>query len=56
MHERQFVLLPALEILKDSADSVLRKKLLSYFKVLPEQGAVKCSAHMQEHFIELLNS
>lgn len=56
MHERQFVLLPALEILKDSADSVLRKKLLSYFKVLPEQGAAKCSAHIQERFIELLNS
>ena len=56
MHERQFVLLPALEILKDSADSVLRKKLLSYLKVLPEQGAVKCSVHIQERFIELLNS
>lgn len=56
MHERQFVLLPALEILKDSADSVLRKKLLSYLKVLPEQGAAKCSVHIQERFIELLNS
>ena len=38
IQERAFVLIPALEILDESSDSLLRKRYESFLKDLPEQG------------------
>ena len=52
--ERQFVLIPALEILKESADSKLRETLNSYLKSLSPQGVEKCPENTQILFRKLL--
>ena len=56
MHERQFVLVPILELLADSADFLHKKRLSGYLKALPEQGVKKCPDTVQAHFTELLKS
>lgn len=56
MSERQFVLVPALELLADSADFIQKKRLSDYLKALPEQGLEKCPDAVQARFTELLNS
>ncbi len=43
IQERAFVLIPALEILDESSDSLLRKRYESFLKDLPEQGVSKYS-------------
>ncbi len=43
IQERAFVLIPALEILEKSAESVWREKYSSYLRLLPEQGVEKYS-------------
>lgn len=50
IQERQFVLLPAIEILTDSADEQLRAKLKKFLSALPEQGVVKCPEEIQVQF------
>ena len=54
MKEREFVLIPALEILKESADSKLRETLNSYLKSLSPQGVEKCPENTQILFRKLL--
>lgn len=43
IQERAFVLIPALEILDESSDYLLRKRYESFLKNLPEQGVSKYS-------------
>ena len=43
IQERAFVLIPALEILNESSDYLLRKRYESFLKDLPEQGVSKYS-------------
>lgn len=43
IQERAFVLIPALEILDESSDYLLRKRYESFLKDLPEQGVSKYS-------------
>lgn len=51
--ERQFVLLPALEILNENADEILRKQFLSYLETLPDQGVCLCPEETQSLFKRL---
>ena len=51
--ERQFVLLPALEILNENADEILRKQFLSYLETLPDQGVCLCPEESQSLFKRL---
>ncbi|MBQ1629178.1 MAG: 2-amino-4-hydroxy-6-hydroxymethyldihydropteridine diphosphokinase [Treponema sp.] len=50
MHEREFVLIPTLEILDESADSKLRETLCGYLKELSPQGVERCPEEMQVLF------
>lgn len=50
MHEREFVLIPTLEILDKSADSKLRESLCGYLKELSPQGVAKCPEEKQVLF------
>ena len=50
VHERQFVLLPAIEILTTSADEQLKAKFKSFLSALPDQGVVKCPEEIQVQF------
>lgn len=50
MHEREFVLIPALEILNESADSKLREKLAVCLGRLSSQGVEKCPEETQVLF------
>lgn len=43
IQERAFVLIPALEILDESSDYLLRKRYENFLKDLPEQGVLKYS-------------
>lgn len=54
--ERQFVLIPALEILKENADELLRKKFLNYLNALPDQGVRLCSEETQSLFRKCVES
>jgi len=40
MHEREFVLIPALEIFTDSADEIIRERYIKYLAKLKENGKV----------------
>lgn len=53
--ERQFVLLPALEILKKDADVQIRKDFESALKLLPDQGVRLCSEQIQKRFSEFFS-
>lgn len=53
--ERQFVLIPALEILNDSADEDIKKKFENYLKRLPDQGVKKCPDEIQKKFRSFLD-
>lgn len=55
IHERAFVLIPALEILKESADEKLRERFEKYLTNLPDQGVEKCSDEIQNQFKAILN-
>lgn len=55
-HEREFVLIPALEILTDSADEKIRRSFQEFLKALPEQGVQKCSEEIQMMFKNDLSS
>lgn len=48
--ERQFVLLPALEILTTSADEQLRAMFKKFLSGLPDQGVKKCPEKIQVQF------
>ena len=48
--ERQFVLLPALEILTTSADEQLRAMFRKFLSGLPDQGVKKCPEKIQVQF------
>ena len=50
IHERQFVLLPAIEILTTSADEQLKAKFKSFLSALPDQGVAKCPEEIQVQF------
>ncbi len=50
VHERQFVLLPAIEILTTSADEQLKAKFKKFLSVLPDQGVAKCPEEIQVQF------
>lgn len=54
IQERQFVLLPAIEILTTSADEQLRAKFKNFLSALPDQGVVKCPEEIQVQFIKEL--
>lgn len=56
MKDREFVLIPVLEILNESADSLRRKKIISFLQELPEQGVKKCCVEVQDKFKKLTNS
>ncbi|MDE5899536.1 MAG: 2-amino-4-hydroxy-6-hydroxymethyldihydropteridine diphosphokinase [Treponemataceae bacterium] len=53
MHERQFVLIPALEIFQKYADCLEGKALASYARRLPDQGVVRCSEEIQREFARM---
>lgn len=53
--ERQFVLVPSLEILDRFADSLLREKLAGYLAALPDQGVRKCPEEVQARFAGLVH-
>lgn len=55
IQERQFVLLPAIEILTTSADEQLRAKLEKFLSALPDQGVEKCPEEIQVQFRQELN-
>lgn len=50
MQEREFVLIPVLEILDESADFLRRNTLSSFLQKLPEQGVEKCCDEVQTRF------
>ncbi len=50
IHERQFVLLPTIEILTTSADEQLKAKFKNFLSTLPDQGVVKCPEEIQVQF------
>lgn len=50
VHEREFVLIPALEILTDSADKELRKTFENFLSALPNQDVKKSSEEIQNQF------
>lgn len=50
VQERQFVLLPAIEILTTSADEQLKAKFKKFLSALPDQGVVKCPEEIQVQF------
>ena len=50
IHERQFVLLPLLEILKLSADRLVVEKYEKMLKLLPNQGVRLCGKEIQDEF------
>ncbi len=50
IHERQFVLLPTIEILTTSADEQLKAKFKKFLSALPDQGVVKCPEEIQVQF------
>lgn len=54
--ERQFVLIPALEILDENADEILRKKFSEYVKALPDQGVHLCPDETQDLFGKCVQS
>ncbi len=54
MREREFVLIPALEILDESADCKIRETLFAYARALPSQGVAKCPEQIQTSFRSLL--
>lgn len=56
IHEREFVLIPALEILTDSADEKVRKSFEKFLSVLPNQGVKKCSKEVQNQFKSICHS
>lgn len=56
VQERQFVLIPALEILDESADEIMRKKFLEYLKALPDQGVRLCPEETQSLFWRCVES
>lgn len=53
MKEREFVLIPVLEILKESADCKLAEKLNFYRKSIEPQGVEKCPENVQVLFKNL---
>ena len=53
MQEREFVLIPTLEILNESADSKLREKLAGCLGRLSSQGVEKCPEETQALFVNL---
>ena len=53
MKEREFVLIPVLEILKESADCKLAEKLNFYKKSIEPQGVEKCPENVQVLFKNL---
>ena len=55
MSERQFVLVPLLEILEESADCNKREEIKKLVEKLPPQGVVKSSDEVQEKFTRLMN-
>lgn len=55
MNERQFVLVPLLEILPDSADPITRQPFSKILSGLPDQGVVlwkHCKTQKQQHRIQ----
>lgn len=56
IQERQFVLIPALEILNENADEIMRNKFQNYLEQLPDQGVYLCSDKTQGLFRSNLES
>lgn len=56
LKERQFVLIPMLEILSKTADCNRRKQVISFLEKLPDQGITKCNDEIQLNFKKLIES
>lgn len=54
MSERQFVLVPLLEILEKSADFNKKEEIRKIVGRLPDQGVRKCSCEVQQRFSRLV--
>lgn len=54
MSERQFVLVPLLEILEKSADFNKKEEIRKIVGSLPDQGVRKCSCEVQQRFSRLV--
>lgn len=54
MTERQFVLVPLLEILEKSADFNKKEEIRKIVGSLPDQGVRKCSCEVQQRFSRLV--
>ena len=54
LHERAFVLVPALEIFSESADEKKKERFASLLVKLPDQGVEKCPEEIQVRFRNLI--